>query len=66
MVIRLLPAWPGLFHSPEDVFRLHPLEKADFTDWPHVSMNWDFSSEEAIYQAAEARITRSNGVTMPP
>ena len=38
------------FHTPEDVFAFSPLEKADFTGWKHVVMNWDFSSEEVIYQ----------------
>ena len=38
------------FRTPEDVFAFSPLEKGDFTDWVHVVMNWDFSSEEAIYQ----------------
>lgn len=39
-----------IFKTTGDVFDFHPLEKADFRDWPHVVMNWDFSSEEAIYQ----------------
>ena len=38
------------FHSPEDVFAFSPLEKGDFTAWEHVVMNWDFSSEEVIFQ----------------
>ena len=38
------------FQTPEDVFNFSPLEKADFREWPHVIMNWDFSSEETIYQ----------------
>lgn len=38
------------FHSKEEVFNFSPLEKADFTGWKHVIMNWDFSSEEVIYQ----------------
>ncbi len=41
----------GFFKSPEEVFAFSPLAKGDFTDWPHVVMNWDFSSEEAIYQS---------------
>ena len=40
----------AFFSSPEEVFAFSPLEKANFTDWGHVVMNWDFSSEEAIYQ----------------
>lgn len=38
------------FKSEEDVFAFSPLKHADFTKWKHVIMNWDFSSEEAIYQ----------------
>jgi hypothetical protein len=38
------------FHTPEDVFAFSPLAKGDFSDWVHVVMNWDFSSEEIIYQ----------------
>lgn len=40
----------AFFHSEEDVFAFSPLEHADFRQWPHVVNNWDFSSEEAIYQ----------------
>ena len=40
----------GYFHSPEEVFSFSPLAKGDFTDWVHVVENWDYSSEEAIYQ----------------
>ena len=38
------------FKQPEDVFAFSPLEHADFTAWEHVVMNWDFSSQEVIYQ----------------
>lgn len=38
------------FKSEEEVFSFSPLEHADFTDWPHVVENLDFSSEEAIYE----------------
>ena len=38
------------FHSPEDVFAFSPLAHADFTGWTHVIENWDFSSEDVIYQ----------------
>lgn len=40
----------AFFKTPEDVFAFSPLEKGDFTDWPHVIMNWDFRSEESILQ----------------
>ena len=38
------------FRDAEEVLAFSPLEKADFTDWPHVVVNWDYSSEEAIYR----------------
>ena len=41
----------GFFKSPEEVFAFSALEKGDFTDWPHVVNNWDFSSEETIYRS---------------
>lgn len=37
------------FRTADEVFAFSPLEKGNFTDWPHVVMNWDFSSEEVIY-----------------
>ena len=41
-------AW---FASEEDVFAFSPLEyAARFEQWPHVVMNWDFSSEEGVYR----------------
>lgn len=40
----------AFFKEPDDVFQFSPLEHADFTAWEHVVMNWDFSSEEAIFQ----------------
>ena len=43
----------AIFKTPEQVFAFSPLKKADFTDWPHVIMNWDFSSEETIYRYIE-------------
>ena len=38
------------FKTAEDVFNFSPLKKGDFTDWPHVIVNWDFSSEESLYK----------------
>ncbi len=38
------------FHSPEEVFSFSPLAKGDFTDWVHVVNNWDFSSEDVLYE----------------
>ncbi len=38
------------FHSPEEVFAFSPLAHADFRGWKHVVENWDYSSEEVIYQ----------------
>ena len=40
----------AFFRSKEEVFAFSPLAKGDFRDWPHVVNNWDFSSEEIIYQ----------------
>jgi len=41
----------AFFKTPEDVWRFSPLEHAaKFPEWPHVVMNWDFSSEEAIIE----------------
>ena len=38
------------FKTAEDVFNFSPLEKGDFSDWPHVVDAGDFSSEEIIYE----------------
>lgn len=38
------------FKSAEEVFAFSPLEHADMTGWKHVVNNWDFSSEEILYQ----------------
>lgn len=38
------------FKTEEDVFAFDPLKHADMRDWPHVVENWDFSSEEIIYE----------------
>jgi len=40
----------AIFKSAEEVFRFSPLAHANFSDWPHVVMAEDFSSEEVIYQ----------------
>jgi len=40
----------AFFKSADDVFAFSPLQKADFRDWPHVVMNWDYTSEETIYR----------------
>lgn len=38
------------FRAAEDVFAFSPLAKADFRDWRHVVVPWDFSSEDAVYE----------------
>jgi len=38
------------FTDPEEVFSFSPLEHADFSDWEHVIANFDYSSEETLYQ----------------
>jgi len=53
------------FHSAEDVFAFSPLEKADFTDWGHVVMAWDFSSEDAIYERLRPQWPAEWGDTCP-
>ena len=53
------------FETPEQVFNFHPLEKADFRDWPHVVMAWDFSSEEVIYQRLRAEFPAEWGARAP-
>jgi len=41
----------AFFKTEEDVFAFSPLEHAaDFVKWPHVVENWDFSSEEKIFE----------------
>jgi hypothetical protein len=40
----------AFFKSVEEVLAFSPLQKANFTDWPHVVVNWDFSSEEGLYE----------------
>ena len=38
------------FKTEEEVFAFSPLEHAsEFANWPHVVENWDFGSEEVIY-----------------
>lgn len=40
----------AFFKTPEEVFAFSPLEHADMREWPHVVNNWDFSSEEVLYE----------------
>jgi len=44
----------AFFHSAEDVFAFSPLAKGDYTDWPHVVMNWDYRDEEKLYGTLKA------------
>ena len=53
------------FKSAEDVFAFSPLEKADFSDWKHVVMNWDFSSEEVIYERLRKGYSAERGNMAP-
>ena len=53
------------FTTEEDVFRFHPLEHADFRDWPHVVEAQDFSSEEVIYQQYRGRYPAEWGDRAP-
>jgi len=45
----------AFFESAEDVFAFSPLEHADMREWKHVVNNWDFSSEEILYEAFRKR-----------
>lgn len=56
----------ALFKSPDEVFAFSPLAKADFTDWPHVVENSDFSSEEIIYQRYRQDYPAAWGDAAPP
>lgn len=56
----------AFFREPEDVFRFSPLEHANFTCWEHVVMNWDFSSEEVIYQRLRQNYPLEWGDQPPP
>ena len=53
------------FDSPKEVFVFSPLEKADFTKWRHVVVNWDYSSEEVIYQNLRKNYPEEWGDTAP-
>jgi len=53
------------FKTAEDVFNFSPLEKGDFTDWPHVVMNWDFRDEERIYKKIAKGYPENNGNKAP-
>ncbi|MBN1349358.1 hypothetical protein JXJ21_08110 [candidate division KSB1 bacterium] len=53
------------FNSPEEVYAFSPLEKADFTGWRHVVENWDFSSEDVIYQKLIGRFPAEWGNRAP-
>jgi len=55
----------AFFKTAEDVFAFSPLAKADFTDWPHVVMNWDFSSEDVIYRHLRNQYPAAWGDTAP-
>ncbi len=55
----------AFFSSAEEVFAFSPLAKGDFTDWDHVVVNWDFSSEEAVYQRLRPNYPAEWGDTAP-
>ena len=56
----------AFFDTEESVFAFSPLEHAAaFRDWPHVVENWDFSSEEAIYQRLRAHYPAEWGSSAP-
>ena len=53
------------FKNADDVFSFSPLEHANFTGWKHVVVNWDFSSEEAIYNRLRKDYPAEWGVAPP-
>jgi len=55
----------AFFADPEEVFRFSPLEHADFTDWEHVIANYDYTSEETLYQVFRAAYPVEWGNTAP-
>jgi len=55
----------AFFSSAEEVFAFSPLAKGDFRDWDHVVVNWDFTSEEAIYQRLRPNYPTAWGDTAP-
>ena len=55
----------GVFKTLDDVLNFHPLEKADFRDWPFVVEAQDYSSEEIIYQRYRARYAAEWGDHAP-
>jgi hypothetical protein len=52
------------FTTPDDVFAFSPLENPDFTDSGIVN-NWDFSSEETLYEMFRARYPAEWGDKAP-
>lgn len=40
----------AFFKDAEEVFAFSPLEHADMTGWKHVVVNYDYSTEEGLYQ----------------
>ena len=55
----------AIFTAPEEVFAFSPLEKADFRDWEHVVVRYDYSSEEAVYQQFRPRYPAEWGERAP-
>ena len=53
------------FKCADDVFNFSPLAKGDFRDWKHVVMNWDYRSEEAIYQTLRKQFPSEWGDKAP-
>jgi len=53
------------FKSADEVFAFSPLEHADMTGWRHVVANYDFTSEEALYQSFRKRYPEEWGDAPP-
>ncbi|MCL2708561.1 MAG: uroporphyrinogen decarboxylase family protein [Defluviitaleaceae bacterium] len=55
----------AFFRDADEVFAFSPLKHADFTDWPHVVENADYSSEEIIYERYRKRYPAEWGDKAP-
>jgi len=55
----------AFFRSADEVFAFSPLEKGDFSDWPHVVDAGDFSSEHVIYEDLRKQYPAERGDRAP-
>ncbi|MEN6313721.1 MAG: uroporphyrinogen decarboxylase family protein [Clostridiaceae bacterium] len=55
----------AFFKSEEEVFSFSPLQNPDFSSWPHVVENMDFSTEETIYRRLRKSYPQEWGIKAP-